>query len=319
VFERFTERARQVVVLAQEEARALSHNYIGTEHILLGLLREQDGLAARALESLGVTVERTREHVTRIVGSGEEATTGQIPFTPRAKKVLELALREALSLSHNYIGTEHILLGLIRENEGVAARILLDFDADAEKVRNAVIRMLSTPGNRPSVQSVMGGDRMIGGGLDPGWLGGLGLGLDRLAGEIRSKLGRDPDAGDLLLVLACAPDMLPAQALSELGVDLDALWGTLERARTQAIQAREETRDARRRLAEEIHELRVTKERAIEDQQFERAAELRDQERQLVEEQTHAHQARAPEDEVRLQEIRRRLGIPQTDNPPQPS
>jgi ATP-dependent Clp protease ATP-binding subunit ClpC len=148
VFERFTERARQVVVLAQEEARQLKHNYIGTEHILLGLLREEEGLAARVLESLDITVERVRAQVVRIVGSGEEVTSGQIPFTPRAKKVLELALREALSLGHNYIGTEHILLGLVRENEGVAARILLDFDADSEKIRNEVIRMLSGPGSR---------------------------------------------------------------------------------------------------------------------------------------------------------------------------
>jgi ATP-dependent Clp protease ATP-binding subunit ClpC len=148
MFERFTERARQVVVLAQEEARTLKHNYIGTEHILLGLLREEEGLAARVLESLDITVERVRAQVVRIVGSGEEVTSGQIPFTPRAKKVLELALREALSLGHNYIGTEHILLGLVRENEGVAARILLDFDADSEKIRNEVIRMLSGPSGR---------------------------------------------------------------------------------------------------------------------------------------------------------------------------
>ena len=148
MFERFTERARQVVVLAQDEARALKHNYIGTEHILLGLLREEEGLAARVLDSLDITVEDVRANVARIVGQGEEVTTGQIPVTPRAKKVLELALREALSLGHNYIGTEHILLGLVRENEGVAARILLDFDADAEKIRNEIIRMLSGPGRR---------------------------------------------------------------------------------------------------------------------------------------------------------------------------
>src|SRR5204862_3940566 len=113
-----------------------------------GLLREEEGLAARVLESLDITVERVRAQVIRIVGSGEEVTSGQIPFTPRAKKVLELALREALSLGHNYIGTEHILLGLVRENEGVAARILADFDADSEKIRNEIIRMLSGPGGR---------------------------------------------------------------------------------------------------------------------------------------------------------------------------
>src|SRR5437773_9266198 len=148
MFERFTERARQVVVLAQDEARALKHNYIGTEHILLGLLREEEGLAARVLDSLDITAEEVRAQVARIVGQGDEVPTGQIPVTPRAKKVLELALREALSLGHNYIGTEHILLGLVRENEGVAARILLDFDADADKIRNEIIRMLSGPGRR---------------------------------------------------------------------------------------------------------------------------------------------------------------------------
>ena len=148
MFERFTERARQVVVLAQEEARTLKHNYIGTEHILLGLIREEEGLAARVLEALDIELGRVRAQIVRIVGSAEEVTTGQIPFTPRARKVLELALREALSLGHNYIGTEHILLGLVRENEGVAARVLLDFDADAEKIRSEVTRMLSGPGGR---------------------------------------------------------------------------------------------------------------------------------------------------------------------------
>jgi Clp amino terminal domain, pathogenicity island component len=145
VFERFNESARQLVVLAQDEARALRHNYIGTEHILLGLLREEEGLAARVLESLGITLEEVRARVVGIVGQGDEVTTGQIPFTPRAKKVLELSLREALSLGYQYIGTEHILLGIVRENEGVAARILLDFDADAEKIREKII---DGPGSR---------------------------------------------------------------------------------------------------------------------------------------------------------------------------
>jgi ATP-dependent Clp protease ATP-binding subunit ClpA len=151
MFERFTERARQVVVLAQEEARTLKHNYIGTEHILLGLLREEEGVAARVLAQLDVTVERVRAQVLRVVSPGEEAVAGQIPFTPRAKKVLELALREALGLGHNYIGTEHILLGLVRENDGVAARILLDFDADSEKIRSEVIDTLSAHSGTPQV------------------------------------------------------------------------------------------------------------------------------------------------------------------------
>jgi ATP-dependent Clp protease ATP-binding subunit ClpC len=150
LFERFTERARQVVVLAQDEARALKHNYIGTEHILLGLLREEEGLAARVLESLDITVEEVRAQVARIVGQGDEVTTGQIPFTPRAKKVLELALREALSLGHNYIGTEHILLGMVRQNEGIASAVLLACGADGEKVRNETIRQLTAyPKSKP--------------------------------------------------------------------------------------------------------------------------------------------------------------------------
>src|ERR1035438_1196209 len=146
MFERFTERARQVVVLAQEEARTLKHNYIGTEHILLGLLREEEGLAARVLESLDITVERVRGQVVRIVGSGEEVTSGQIPFTPRAKQVLELALREALSLGHNYIGTEHILLGLCKQKEGKAVQILMELGAKPEELRKEVVGAINTPG-----------------------------------------------------------------------------------------------------------------------------------------------------------------------------
>jgi ATP-dependent Clp protease ATP-binding subunit ClpC len=142
VFERFTEPARQTIVLAQEEARALNHNYLGTEHILLGLLREWDGVAYRALDSLGVTIQEVREQVARIVGHGEELPPGQIPFTPRAKKVLELSLREARALDSNYIGTEHLLLAVVGENDGVAARILLDLEADAERIRSEVIRLL---------------------------------------------------------------------------------------------------------------------------------------------------------------------------------
>jgi lysyl-tRNA synthetase class 2 len=142
MFERFTESARHVVVLAQDEARGLGHHYIGTEHILLGLLRDEQGIAAQVLADLGVTLDGVRDQVKKIIGTGDEAPTGQIPFTPRAKKVLELSLREALHLGHRYIGTEHLLLGLMRENEGVAVRILLDFDVDALTVSNAVARKL---------------------------------------------------------------------------------------------------------------------------------------------------------------------------------
>ncbi|UWX97230.1 ATP-dependent Clp protease ATP-binding subunit [Arthrobacter zhaoxinii] len=143
MFERFTDRARRVVVLAQEEARMLNHNYIGTEHILLGLIHEGEGVAAKALESLGISLGAVREQVQEIIGQGQQAPTGHIPFTPRAKKVLELSLREALQLGHNYIGTEHILLGLIREGEGVAAQVLVKLGADLNRVRQQVIQLLS--------------------------------------------------------------------------------------------------------------------------------------------------------------------------------
>jgi len=146
VFERFTERARQVVVFAQDEARSLKHNYIGTEHLLLGLLREEEGLAARVLEGLDVSLEHVRVEVERIIGVGEESATGMIPFTPRAKKVLELALREARALRHNFIGTEHILLGVVRENKGVASEILRASGLDADDIRAEVRRLLSGPG-----------------------------------------------------------------------------------------------------------------------------------------------------------------------------
>jgi Clp amino terminal domain, pathogenicity island component/UvrB/uvrC motif len=310
VFERFTEQARQVVVLAQEEARMLNHNYIGTEHLLLGLLREEESLAARVLESLEITLEWARAQVTRLVGSSEEVTSGEIPFTPRAKKVLELALREALSLGHNYIGPEHILLGVVRENEGVAARILLDFGADSEKIRNEVIRMLSGPGGLlPGASVPVGwrGERRQG--LDAGWLDGLGPLFDRLAADIRQELGREPDPGDLLLALACARETLAARALSELGVDLDALWGTIERVRRERSGAREE-------LMRRIQEVCRAKEQAIEAQEFANAARLRDQERELRE-QARAQTAVRPEV---LREIHRHLGIPgspdDATNPP---
>ncbi|MCQ9368185.1 ATP-dependent Clp protease ATP-binding subunit [Brevibacterium sp. 50QC2O2] len=143
MFERFTDRARRVVVLAQEEAKLLKHNYIGTEHILLGLIHEGEGIAAKALDGMGITLDKVREQVVDIIGEGQQAPTGHIPFTPRAKKVLELSLREALQLGHTYIGTEHILLGLIREGEGVAAQVLVKLDADLGQVRQEVIKLIS--------------------------------------------------------------------------------------------------------------------------------------------------------------------------------
>ena len=142
MFERFTDRARRVVVLAQEEARMLNHNYIGTEHILLGLIHEGEGVAAKALESLGISLDAVRQQVEEIIGQGQQAPSGHIPFTPRAKQVLELSRREAEQLGHSYIGTEHILLGLIRQGDGVAAEVLVSLGADLNRVRQQVIQLL---------------------------------------------------------------------------------------------------------------------------------------------------------------------------------
>ena len=155
MFERFSERARQAVVLAQEEARRLQHHYIGTEHLLLGLLAERDGIAARALATLGIRSDDTRADVEAIVGRGDVVPTGQIPFTPRAKKTLERALREALSLKHHYIGTEHILLGLARDDEGVAAQVLRGRAVDGDSVRGEVLRILGrgAPAEAPPAET----------------------------------------------------------------------------------------------------------------------------------------------------------------------
>ena len=159
MFERFTDRARRVAVLAQEEARMLHHDHIGTEHILLGLIREGEGVAAKALESLGISLEAVRQHVGEITGQGQQAPSGHIPFTPRAKKVLELSLREALQLGHNYIGTEHILLGLIREGEGVAAQVLVKLGADPGRIRQQVIQLLAgSQGKEPAAAGAPSGD-----------------------------------------------------------------------------------------------------------------------------------------------------------------
>ena len=301
VFERFTERARVVVVLAQEEARQLKHNYIGTEHLLLALLREEEGVAAQALASLGVTVVDARRQVVRVVGNGEENSPDAIPFTPRAKKVLELALREALSLSHNYIGTEHILLGLVRENEGVAARILLDFDAGSERVRDEVIRLLPESGAGPRTEVIQSGSEPA---IDPGWLDGLPMLLAPLGAEIRSQLGRAPDVGDLLLACACVSHTPAYQALAELSVDVDQLWGLIKHARAH-------NEADRRALAEQMREVAQAKDLAIEERRLSDAAQLRDQERELRE-QARAH----PRAQLSaLDEIRRRLGLPTPSEP----
>jgi ATP-dependent Clp protease ATP-binding subunit ClpC len=165
MFERFTDRARRAVVLAQEEARLLNHDYIGTEHLLLGLIHEGKGVAAKALESLGISLEAVRQNVEEMIGRGQYAPPGHIPFTPRAKKVLELSLRESQQFGHDYIGTEHILLGLIREAEGVAAQVLVKLGADLNRVRQQVIQLLHGYQGKETAETEAGGRWEAAGGL----------------------------------------------------------------------------------------------------------------------------------------------------------
>ena len=205
MFERFTDRARRVVVLAQEEARMLSHNYIGTEHILLGLIHEGEGVAAKALESLDISLEAVRAQVEEIIGQGQQAPSGHIPFTPRAKKVLELSLREALQLGHSYIGTEHILLGLIREGEGVAAQVLQKLGADLNRVRQQVIQLLSGFQGKESAAS--GSSTSSGSGEAPSSslvLDQFGQNLTQSAreGKLDPVIGREPEIERVMQILS---------------------------------------------------------------------------------------------------------------------
>jgi ATP-dependent Clp protease ATP-binding subunit ClpC len=202
MFERFTDRARRVVVLAQEEARMLNHNYIGTEHILLGLIHEGEGVAAKALESLNISLEAVRQQVEEIIGQGQAAPTGHIPFTPRAKKVLELSLREALQLGHNYIGTEHILLGLIREGEGVAAQVLQKLGADLNRVRQTVIQLLSGYTGGKGEQAPAGSGE--GGPQGSMVLDQFGRNLTQLAreGKLDPVIGREQEIERVMQVLS---------------------------------------------------------------------------------------------------------------------
>ena len=204
MFERFTDRARRVVVLAQEEARKLNHNYIGTEHILLGLIQEGEGHAAKALEELNISIENVRKEVVEIIGEGQQSPSGHIPFTPRAKKVLELSLREALQLGHNYIGTEHILLGLIREGEGVAAQVLKKLGAELAQVRQTVIKLISSssPGKEQATASTGGRERTVGTGS--AILDQFGRNLTRLAkeGKLDPVIGRNTEIERVMQILS---------------------------------------------------------------------------------------------------------------------
>jgi ATP-dependent Clp protease ATP-binding subunit ClpC len=204
MFERFTDRARRVVVLAQEEARMLNHNYIGTEHILLGLIHEGEGVAAKALESLGISLDAVREQVQEIIGQGQQSPTGHIPFTPRAKKVLELSLREGLQLGHNYIGTEHILLGLIREGEGVAAQVLVKLGADLNRVRQQVIQLLSGYQGKESATAGVGPSAQEGTPSGSLVLDQFGRNLTQAAreGKLDPVIGRETEIERVMQVLS---------------------------------------------------------------------------------------------------------------------
>ncbi len=230
MFERFTDRARRVVVLAQEEARMLNHNYLGTEHLLLGLVHEGEGVAARALASLGISLGAVRQQVEEIIGQGQQAPAGHVPFTPRAKKVIELARREANELGHHYLGTEHLLLGLVREGEGVAAQVLVKLGADLAGVRQQVVHLLHGPAG-----SVVAGQR-----------------------RRRGKRARDRLMNDAL-----------------------ARVDALDR-RLAAIERWAGLRPDLAGLDEEIAQVRREKEAAIDAQDFETAAALRDKEKDLL-------------------------------------
>ncbi len=235
MFERFTDRARRVIELAEEEARVLNHNYVGTEHLLLGLIHEGEGVAAKALESLGISLEAVRQQVEEIIGEGRQAPSKRIPYTPGAKKALELSLREALQLGHHYIGTEHILLGLIREGEGPAAQVLVNLGGDLNRVRQQVIRLLHGYQDEN----------------DPG----------RVRAALRTgKTGRGK-----------------RKLLSQLLGHLDSI-----ESRLSAIERRVGTGPDVRDLDQEIAQVIHDKESAIDIQDFESAAVLRDKERQLL-------------------------------------
>ena len=268
MFERFTNRARHVVVLAQEEARRLRHNYIGTEHILLGLLGEPDGAAGRALTGFGMSLESTRREVTAIVSAGTTAPSGHIPFTPRAKKTLELSLREALSLHHNYIGTEHILLGLTREGEGVAAQVLVQH-GDLQAIHTAVTSLA------PAASAEPGGRgrrwlrrRGAAGPTEPGTPAeqaelNATPAADTTLSEAARLAGPQPVGSHHLLLAALAdPDTAAARTLSALGVDLDQAKEALRSADVTGTSDELPEEAGRRQMLIHVSEERLTIEAA---------------------------------------------------------
>jgi ATP-dependent Clp protease ATP-binding subunit ClpA len=226
VFERFTDRARRVVVLAQEESRLLNHNYIGTEHILLGLIAEREGVAAKALEGMGISLAEVRSGVEVIIGRGEFSPSGHIPFTSRAKKVLELSLREALQLGHNYIGTEHILLGLVREGEGVAAQVLVKLGADMNRVRRQVILLLQGYEGEGHPEGLREAGPTI---HPPPPLDEQALHVMERSRRFARQIGhKEVQPSDILLGLLASSELDVAVMLGRLGVDLRLLKERLD-------------------------------------------------------------------------------------------
>jgi ATP-dependent Clp protease ATP-binding subunit ClpC len=271
MFERFTAYARHVVVLAQEEARRLNHNYIGTEHILLGLLGEPDGIAFRVLESFGLTLDGARQEVTEIIGLGKAEPGKHIPFTPRAKKTLELSLREALQLQHGYIGTEHILLGLIREGDGVAAQILQRHVDKLITIRNAVLDSVP-PGKVKAAGRLRywarrpGLGELIAAGPDaePGQLSGQPAltatpAADATLSEAARLAGEQPVGSHHLLLAALAdPDSAAARALATLGIDLDHAKSALRDMDVTGTSDEQPEVAGRRQMAVHVHEDKLT-------------------------------------------------------------
>ncbi len=288
MFERFTDRARHVVVLAQEEARRLQHNYIGTEHILLGLLGEQGGAAYRALETFGMSLEGTRQEVTAIIGLGKSEPSGRIPFTPRAKKTLELALREALQLHHNYIGTEHILLGVIREGEGVGAQVM-ERHADLASIRQAVLDLLPALAAEPAHGRRWLRRRSE---PDPGspvaqvvqaMLSATPAADATLSEATRLAGARPVGSHHLLLAALSDPDTAAAHALTGLGIDLDQARAALRSVDVTGTSDEQPEEAGRRQLTIHVTDERLTIEAA---------------DPVLVEAGRHALQALGPEAEA---------------------
>ena len=290
MFERFTQRARHAIALAQEEARDLRCDHVVTEHLLVGLVREKQGLAAEVLESEGATADRVRDQLAVIADVGEQAGADHIPFAANAKQVLELALRESLSLADNYIGTEHILLGLLRQRDATTIRILVDCGSDPGRIRTEVV------GRLPRVEGPV--EDGVEPAIDPGWLGDLSALFKPLGDQIRSNLGRAPDVGDLLLAVACVPHTPAAAALTEIGVDVDDLQRNIERARARALV---EHRTLLKRRAGLLN----ARELATEEDRLSDVAARLGQEREMYREAGAAHADRMRA----VSALRGRLGI----------